>query len=151
MTQDRPKPDWPGNRETPAPDSGGKIIPLSGKSFRILTVDDVAEIAQALAELLELWGHQTRTALDGPAALKTARAWHPEVILLNIGMPGMDGYQVARRLRLEHGKEVLALVALTGYGQEIDRAWAKEAGFDAYLVKPVSAAILYELLTQIRK
>jgi PAS domain S-box-containing protein len=105
---------------------------------RVLVVDDNEDSADSLALLLELKGHEVRVALDGPAALATAHAFQPEVVLLDIGLPGMDGYEVARRLRAERaGEGGLLLVALTGYGQDEDRRRSREAGFDHHLVKPV--------------
>jgi CheY-like chemotaxis protein len=116
---------------------------------RILVVDDIADSAASLAELLALWGHEVRAVHNGAAAIETVRAWRAEIVLLDIGMPGMDGYEVARRLRAEHGRNGLTLVALTGFGQETDREAAREAGFDHHLVKPVALDVLRGLLAQI--
>jgi PAS domain S-box-containing protein len=113
---------------------------------RVLVVDDNADAAQSLALLLELDGHQVRVALDGPRALEAAQAEEPEVVLLDIGLPQMDGYEVARRLRARRGAGPAVLVALTGYGQEDDRRRSREAGFDYHLVKPVEPGALRELL-----
>jgi signal transduction histidine kinase len=113
---------------------------------RVLVVDDNQDAAQSLACLLELEGHEVRTAHDGTAALETARAFPPDVVLLDIGLPGLDGYQVARRLRELLGLEQALLVAVTGYGQEEDRRRAEEAGFDHHLAKPVDLEALHELL-----
>jgi CheY-like chemotaxis protein len=113
----------------------------------VLVVDDMDDVAESLAELLGIWGHKTRVAHDGRSALETVRVFHPDVVLLDIGMPGMDGYEVARRLRVEHGQRTL-LVALTGYGQTQDREAARAAGFDAHLVKPVDLDALNELLAR---
>ncbi|MBI3946035.1 MAG: response regulator [Armatimonadetes bacterium] len=104
---------------------------------RILLVDDNADMAGMLAGLLELEGHAVRVALSGPAALELAAASPPDVVLLDIGLPGMDGYEVARRLRALDGVAHARLVALTGYGKEQDRLRSREAGFDAHLTKPV--------------
>jgi len=123
----------------------------TGASLKILAVDDLADTAQSLAELLELWGHQARVAFDGTSALEAARIWRPEVILLDLGMPGMDGYEVARRLRAEHGRNAVVLIALTGYGQETARERAQEAEFDGYLTKPVDMAALRALLAGLAK
>jgi PAS domain S-box-containing protein len=107
------------------------------RTKRILVVDDSADIAETLARLLELAGHEVAVAHDGPSALAKAEEIAPEVILLDIGMPGMDGYELARRLRQHRRTRGAALAALTGYGQPSDHERTKEAGFDAHFVKPV--------------
>ena len=116
------------------------------RSLRVLVVDDNVDAAESLATLLRLEGHRVRTAYDGPAALRAAREECPEVVLLDIGLPGMDGYQVARSLRQEPGRENVMLVALTGYGQQEDRRRAQEVGFDKHLVKPVTLEVLRAIL-----
>jgi two-component system CheB/CheR fusion protein len=113
---------------------------------RVLVVDDNVDAAESLALLLRVERHEVRTAHDGPTALHVAEAFRPEVVLLDIGLPRMDGYEVARRLRGQAGFQKALLVALTGYGQDEDRRRAEEAGFDAYLVKPADPAALHELL-----
>jgi len=113
---------------------------------RILVVDDNVDAARTLGELLELWGHQVRVVHDGPTAIETARSYRPEVVLLDIGLPKMDGYEVARRLRQLPGLSGMVLVALTGYGQEEDQNRAREAGFDYHFTKPVDLADLRKLL-----
>jgi PAS domain S-box-containing protein len=117
-------------------------------SRRVLVVDDQADAAESLAMLLRAEGHEVRTAPDGAAALEAARAYHPEVILLDIGLPRMDGYEVARRIRAQAGLEDVVLVAVTGYGQEEDRRRAAAAGFDAHLVKPADLAALLALFAE---
>jgi two-component system CheB/CheR fusion protein len=109
---------------------------------RILVVDDNRDAADSLALLLQVSGHEVRTAHDGPTALEAARAWRPEVVVLDLGLPRLDGYEVARRLRREQLGEGLVLVALTGYGQDEDRRRSEEAGFDHHLVKPASPDVL---------
>lgn len=109
-------------------------------------VDDSTSTAESMAALLHLKGHDARVAFDGPQALKTAAVFHPEVVLLDIGMPGMDGYQVAKQLRQMPGLEQTLLVAITGYGQEEDRRRSREAGFHHHLVKPVSLRAVEEVL-----
>jgi CheY-like chemotaxis protein len=117
-----------------------------GKPLRVLVVDDSVDAAQSLGYVLESWGHSVQTAYDGPAAIEAVRERRPDVVLLDIGMPGMNGYVVAERLRRLPGAEELILVAVTGYGQEDDRTRAREAGFDYHMVKPVEPADLKELL-----
>jgi signal transduction histidine kinase/ActR/RegA family two-component response regulator len=113
---------------------------------RILVVDDNADAADSLALLLRLGGHDVQTAYDGPAALAAAAAFRPEVVLLDIGLPRMDGLEVARRLRAEHAPGNMVLVAVTGYGQEEDRRQAGEAGFDHHFTKPLEIDALNALL-----
>jgi two-component system CheB/CheR fusion protein len=113
---------------------------------RVLAVDDNVDAARSLAMLLRSWGHEVRVAHDGPEALKMASAFRPEVVLLDIGLPGMDGYEVAGRLRREVGLARALLVAVTGYGQEEYRRRSFAEGFDRYLVKPVDPHTLRELL-----
>jgi signal transduction histidine kinase len=117
---------------------------------RVLVVDDNTDSAESLDRLLGLQGHEVRTAHDGPTALRVAQMFGPEVVLLDIGLPQMDGYEVARQLREQIGLRQVVLVALTGYGQEEDRRKAAEAGFDAHLTKPADPAALHRLLTGAR-
>jgi PAS domain S-box-containing protein len=112
----------------------------------ILIVDNNPDAVESLAILLGRAGHELRMASDGAAALELARAWPPDVVLLDIGMPGMDGLEVARRLRRDLGLKQTLLVALTGYGGEDDRRRSQEAGFDAHLVKPIDMRALERLL-----
>jgi CheY-like chemotaxis protein len=109
-------------------------------------VDDNRDSADSLATLLQLMGYQTRTAYDGLAALEAAQAWRPDVVLLDIGLPGLNGYEVAHRLREEIGLKEVLLVALTGWGQEDDRRRSREVGFDLHLVKPVDLQALQAFL-----
>src|SRR6266849_3763550 len=103
---------------------------------RFLVVDDNIDATDSQATLLRLLGHQVETAYSGAAALEKARAFRPEIVLLDLGMPGMDGFEAARQLRaMPEGREVL-LVAQTGWGQEEDRRRTRAAGFDAHLAKP---------------
>jgi two-component system CheB/CheR fusion protein len=113
---------------------------------RILAVDDNRDAVEMLAELLRLQGHEVRTAHDGPSALEAAETFHPEVILLDIGLPGMDGYEVARRLRQLAESEGALLVAITGYGRDVDRRRSRDAGFQHHLIKPMNLQTLEELL-----
>jgi two-component system CheB/CheR fusion protein len=104
--------------------------------LRVLVVDDNRDAAGTTALLLKLWGHQPLVAYDGPSALATALDQRPDVILLDIGLPGMTGREVARRLREQPGMNKVLLVALTGYGQASDYQLSQEAGFDLHMVKP---------------
>jgi PAS domain S-box-containing protein len=113
---------------------------------RILVVDDHADAAESLAMLLRLAGQDVCVAHDGPAALEAALAFHPDMIFLDIGMPGMDGYEVARQLRQRPDLKEAVLVAVTGYGQNEDRVRSQRAGFDRHLVKPVEPEMLHALL-----
>ncbi|MDI1475154.1 PAS domain S-box protein [Polyangium sp. y55x31] len=113
---------------------------------RILVVDDNADVAESLSMLLRIAGHEVHTAHDGSAALEAARTFRPEVVLLDIGLPGMNGYEVARQLRQDPDQSQAILVALTGYGHEEDRRRTKEAGFSAHLVKPVDLVALEAVL-----
>jgi PAS domain S-box-containing protein len=114
---------------------------------RILLVEDNADVAESIAMLLsEGGGHEVRTVHDGPGGIEQAAAFRPDLILLDLGMPGMDGYETARKLRELPGGRELVLAALTGWGQEADRRRTREAGFDFHLVKPVGLDALQKLL-----
>ena len=117
---------------------------------RVLVVDDNHDAADTLALLLDLLGHHTRTAHDGPQALQAAAEFRPEVVLLDIGLPGMNGYEVCRRLRQEAWGRDALVVALTGWGYAEDRRQASDAGFDRHLVKPVEEAVLMKVLGEPR-
>jgi CheY-like chemotaxis protein len=114
---------------------------------RILVVDDNRDSAISLGMMLQLMGNEVRTAHDGLEALRTAEVFGPDVVLLDIGLPKLNGYEVARRIRSEAwGRDVL-LIAVTGWGQEEDKRRSKEAGFNFHLVKPVEPAALEKLLS----
>ncbi|MGI8672343.1 MAG: response regulator [Luteitalea sp.] len=115
---------------------------------RVLVVDDNADSAESLSLLLELMGHEVRTAHDGEQALAEADAFRPELVLMDIGMPRMDGYEAARRLRQSPWAQDVVLVALTGWGQDEDKRRSEAAGFNHHLIKPVDPAALGELLKQ---
>jgi len=119
-----------------------------GPPHRVLVVDDNVDGAESVALLLRLFGHEVRVAHDGLAALAAVEAFRPEVVLLDIGLPGMDGLEVARTLRQQPDLKDVLLVALTGYGREEDRRRTQEAGFDVHLVKPVHANDLPPLLAR---
>lgn len=116
------------------------------KPRRVLLVDDNIDAAESLAQLLELSGHEVRTAGDGSNAMKLAQEFLPEVVFCDLGLPGMSGYDVARELRsLPAGRDIV-LAALTGYGQPSDREKTARAGFDAHLVKPVDPSVIESFL-----
>jgi PAS domain S-box-containing protein len=117
---------------------------------RLLVVDDNRDSAQSLAMLLRLQGHEVQVAHDGDSALALARSYGPNFVLLDIGMPGMDGYEVARRMRQLPGLENVVLAALTGWGQPEDRRRTAEAGFDHHLVKPLEPLVLENLLANLK-
>ena len=114
--------------------------------MKILVVDDNVDAADSIALLLNMDGFEARSVHGALAALDTVPAFSPEVVLLDIGLPVMDGYEVARRLRARIPVEQMRIVALSGYGQRSDRERATQAGFDDYLVKPVEPIALTEFL-----
>ena len=122
------------------------VGPAQRSRSPILVVDDNLDTARGLSRLLTLLGHEIRTAHDGPAAIKEALAFRPQFVLLDIGLPGMDGYAVAKRLRAE-GLRNTVIIAISGYGQEEDRRRSDEAGIDFHLVKPVDFNALVTLIT----
>jgi signal transduction histidine kinase len=115
---------------------------------RVLVADDNRDSADSLQRVLALYGHEVRVAYDGASALRIGAEFRPRVAVLDIAMPGTDGYDVARAIREQHGREV-TLVALTGWGQEADRRRARESGFDHHLVKPIDPNELNQLLAQL--
>ena len=128
---------------TPARAEAPAALPL-----RILVADDNRDAADSLQRVLALYGHEVRVAYDGASAVSVGDEFRPRVAILDIGMPGTDGYDVARALRTRHGERVM-LVALTGWGQETDRRRAAEAGFDHHLIKPIDAQTLNTLLADV--
>jgi len=125
-------------------------VRASGRAKRILVADDNVDAADGLKLLLALSGDEVRVAYDGVSALSVAREFQPEIALLDVGMPRMDGYEIARRLREDPQTRHMILIAVTGWGQADDRRRSKEAGFDYHLVKPVDPAALERLLETIR-
>jgi CheY-like chemotaxis protein len=115
---------------------------------KVLIVEDNVDAAETLCDLLRAWGHEVQAALSGPAALEAASTFQPEVVLCDIGMPGMDGYEVARSLREQSSSNevLLVLVAVSGYGQAEDRQRARQAGFDLHLTKPVDLERLRQIV-----
>jgi CheY-like chemotaxis protein len=121
-------------------------MPSQAAARRVLVVDDNVDAATMLNLLLKSLGHETCVVHDGVQALKMATEFRPDIVLLDIGMPGLDGYEVARRLRTARRDTDLRIVAVTGWGDESDRRRSREAGFDLHLVKPMDAADLAPLL-----
>jgi CheY-like chemotaxis protein len=121
------------------------VVVASGR--RILVVDDNEDAADVLADVLRLAGHEVRVAHDGLRALEAARSFDADLVLLDIGLPVMDGYEVARRLRDESFRA--RLIAVTGYGQDVHREQSKQAGFDEHLVKPIDLAAIRRLIEEL--
>jgi CheY-like chemotaxis protein len=128
----------PGRKEPPHP--------AQPPPRRILAVDDNKDAVESLALLLTMMGHEVRVAYEGFTAMDAARTYEPEVVLLDIGLPGMDGYQVARWLRRQPALAKVLLIAVTGYSQPEDRRRSREAGFDYHMAKPVDLDVLERLL-----
>jgi CheY-like chemotaxis protein len=136
----------PGGKAAQGHDAQGSA---TGRSLRVLAVDDNVDGVEGLAAYLELDGHVVRTAFDGPSALATAETFLPHAALLDIGLPGMSGYELAQRLRAQpHGKRIY-LVAITGWGSDEDKRRTREAGFDVHLTKPVGPNVFTRLLAQL--
>jgi CheY-like chemotaxis protein len=119
---------------------------VSKSALRVLVVEDNADAAETLTMLLALWGHDVRSAADGPTAVQTAAAHRPHVVLLDISLPGMSGYEVAARLRANPELRDTVLVAMTGHGQAEDKKETLRAGFSQHLVKPLEPDVLQKLL-----
>jgi CheY-like chemotaxis protein len=132
--------------ESPLRPSRGEID-RNGPKHRILVVDDLRDSAESMATMLGMMGHETYTAYDGLEALQVAAAFQPNIVLLDIGLPKVNGYEVAHHIREQPWGGNVALVALTGWGQEEDKRRSLEAGFDHHLTKPVAATALEKLLS----
>jgi CheY-like chemotaxis protein len=117
--------------------------------MRILIADDHRDSANSMAMLMRMGGHEVTVAYDGEEAVKMAEDAPPDVVLLDIGMPRLNGYEVAQRLRTQPRGRELVLIATTGWGQEEDRRRSARSGFDAHLVKPVDHQALLEVLVQL--
>lgn len=113
-----------------------------------MLVDDNDDASTSMAELLSLYGHEVRTAASGALALEVAAQFNPQLVLSDIGLPGMDGYQLAPALRRMAGGNRVVLAAVTGYGQSSDRERALNAGFDHHLIKPLTADALLEFINE---
>jgi CheY-like chemotaxis protein len=136
----------PGRQESQEPAQDNQAA--SGRKRRILAVDDNRDAADSLALMLRMMGHETCTAYDGLEAVQAAATFRPEVVLLDIGLPRMNGYEAARHIRRQPWGKGMTLIALTGWGQEEDKRRALEAGFDHHLTKPPEAAALEKLLAR---
>ncbi|HZM93594.1 MAG TPA: ATP-binding protein [Vicinamibacterales bacterium] len=128
---------------SPAPSS---LEPTQVPARRILVVDDNVDAAQSLAMLLDVCGHETHMAHDGLDAIEAAEQWRPDVILLDIGLPKMNGFEACRQIRQRPWSKDVVIIALTGWGQDVDRRRSQESGFDHHVVKPVEHAALVKLL-----
>jgi CheY-like chemotaxis protein len=133
--------------EAPGDDAAADGVQAPG-ALRVMVVDDNVDAAQMLAALLEVQGHAVCVEYDAKGALERARRERPDVLLLDIGLPDMDGYELARSLRAQPESVDATLVALTGYGQSQDRKEAEQAGFDHYLVKPADMDQVNEVLAE---
>jgi CheY-like chemotaxis protein len=122
--------------------------PVPATGLRILVVDDNQDSAESLALMLQMIGHDARSATDGLAGLETAQAFRPEVMFLDIAMPRLNGYDLARRIREQHWGRRLSLIALTGLARADDERQAREAGFNHHLVKPVEFEAVVQLLSR---
>ena len=113
---------------------------------KILVADDDQDSAESLAMLFQMMGHEVRSALNGVEAIALAADFQPDLIVLDIGMPGLDGYEVCRRIRQQPGAHTIVIAALTGWTRDEDRDRSQEAGFDYHLVKPVEPDVLVQLV-----
>ena len=118
--------------------------------FKILVVDDNHDSALSMSMMLSIMGHETRTAHDGETAVATAETFLPDVVLLDIGLPKLNGYEVAQRIREKSWGASMYLIAVTGWGQEEDRQRSSEVGLNVHMVKPVEPAALEKLLAQLK-
>jgi CheY-like chemotaxis protein len=128
-----------------------KIQPGRETPRRIVVIDDNVDAAESLAMLLRLKGHEVHVAYDGASGVDLTKKTAPDCVLVDIGLPGIDGYEVAKRLRAHQSTQAsdgILLVALTGYGQAEDRIMSEQAGFDHHLVKPVPQSVLEDLLRE---
>jgi signal transduction histidine kinase len=129
-----------------ARDENNPTSPNQSRPLRVLVVDDNINVAEALGMQLEMLGHEAHLVHTGPATIDAVQALRPDVVLLDLGLPGMNGYEVAEHLRRDGGTNGLTLIAISGYGQEEDLARSKQAGFDRHLVKPASSEALQAAL-----
>ncbi len=138
----------------PPPESLLSSLPFEtlqrlGPALRVLVVDDNVDTVTTLAMLVKESGHAVRMAYDGTSVVEAALDYRPNVVLLDIGLPGLNGYEVAKQLRQQPARQNTVLVAMTGYGQESDRQRSKDAGFDHHLVKPGDFGKVLQILATI--
>jgi CheY-like chemotaxis protein len=131
--------------------NAARVLTPTKQGFRILVVDDNHDSALSLAMMLSILGHETRTAHDGESAVETAESFLPEVVLLDIGLPKLNGYEVAQRIREQAWGTSMFLIAVTGWGQDEDRQRSSEVGLNVHMVKPVEPAALERLLAELRR
>ena len=141
--------DGPNRQNVEGNQKAGIAFENASSHHRILVVDDNKDSAETLAKLLRIMGHEVRIAHDGPSALEAASTFRPRVVLLDLGLPGISGYDVAHRMRQMPEIKDAVLIAQTGWGQEEDRRRSAKAGFNAHMVKPVDAAELRSLLAKL--
>jgi len=125
----------------------GDARPTALRRQRVLAVEDDPAVSESFKTLLELLGNEVCAVMSGAAALEAARAFRPDIAFIDIDLPGVDGYEVAARLRAEHGPRI-RLYALTGFARPADKERALSAGFDAHIVKPVDLAVLKAILAE---
>lgn len=135
--------------EPQPPSTDRETVDPTGLSLRVLVVDDNVDAAQTLALLLQESGHDVQIAFDGPTALEAALDYRPDVMLLDIGLPGLDGLEVAKRLRQEPDLSSVVLVAMTGYGLVSDRQRSHDAGFNHHLAKPADFEKVQQILATV--
>jgi DNA-binding response OmpR family regulator len=133
------------------PTTAAPALTPSKHGFRILVVDDNHDSALSLAMMLSIMGHETQTAHDGESAVATAESFLPEVVLLDIGLPKLNGYEVAQRIRGQQWGASMFLIAVTGWGQDEDRQRSAEVGLNVHMVKPVEPAALERLFAELRR
>jgi PAS domain S-box-containing protein len=141
----------PALRPRPSGPSGDKQVPSSASRLRVLVIEDNDDSREMLRSLLELSGHIVTEASNGPSGIEAALVSHPDIAFVDIGLPGFDGYEVARRLRAAPQTKGLRLIAVTGYGLPGDNQRAREAGFDAYLTKPINGEKVAEIFATVQR
>lgn len=135
---------------TESAEHGSKAPRSSPPHLQLLIVEDDTQAAETLAQLLRMQGYQVRIVTDGPSALRELEGHLPDVVLLDLGLPGIDGYEVARRLREQTNSKRPTVIAITGYGSDAERVRSYESGIDLHLTKPVSLTELTRFLAAIQ-